>query len=172
MHVFGPDHGKVLEVLRSAQMELAKAWARSEGADDEEERRNEKDNMPSTGGGKAGPMKSVASDTSRSHPAHSHAEKETSFAGMSTAQSGSGARAGESGRVMEEETKSDILLARKRREANDGYFKRVNEGVLDVVGKLEEVARAMRAVEKESRDIWGEEDSMIDGRASVVSADR
>lgn len=168
MHVFGPDHGKLLEGLRSAQMELAKAWARSEGPDDDEERRNEKENVVS----KAGPMKSIASDTSRSHPGPSHAEKDASFAGKSTAQSGSGTRTGESGRIMEEETKTDILLARKRREANDRYFKRVNEGVLDVVGKLEEVARAMRAVEKESRDIWGEEDSIIDGSASVISSDR
>ena len=45
------------------------------------------------------------------------------------------------------------------REANDKYFQRVNEGVLDVVAKLEEVASAMKAVEQESRDIWGETES-------------
>jgi septum formation topological specificity factor MinE len=60
---------------------------------------------------------------------------------------------------LEEETEQDILLARNRREANDKYFQRVNEGVLDVVAKLEEVANAMKAVEQESRDIWGETDS-------------
>ncbi|OAA57937.1 hypothetical protein SPI_06822 [Niveomyces insectorum RCEF 264] len=56
---------------------------------------------------------------------------------------------------MEEETQVDILLARKRREANDRYFERVSQGVLDVVAKLEDVAEAMRAVEQESKDIWG-----------------
>jgi len=60
----------------------------------------------------------------------------------------------------EEETEGDILLARKRREANDKYFWRVHQGVLDVVGKLEEVATAMGKVEKESREIWSESESM------------
>lgn len=60
----------------------------------------------------------------------------------------------------EEETEGDILLARKRREANDKYFWRVHQGVLDVVGKLEEVAGAMGKVEKESREIWSESESM------------
>lgn len=183
IHVFGPEHAKVLEELRSAQMELAKAWARSEVADEEEERRgverNEKENLLTTGlGGKIAGIRPVPSDTGRSHPDQSHAEIEASYAGKSTAQTGSGSgpgvRTGEAAgsQLMEEETKSDILLARKRREANDKYFKRVNEGVLDVVGKLEEVARAMGAVERESRDIWGEDgDSVIDGSASVVSAE-
>lgn len=60
----------------------------------------------------------------------------------------------------EDETEGDIMLARKRREANDKYFWRVQQGVLDVVGKLEEVAAAMGKVEKESREIWSESESM------------
>jgi hypothetical protein len=110
-HVFGPDHGRALEGLRAAQIQLAQAWARSE-ADDAVESSVDKE---------------------------SNAEK--------------------MGNRMAEETESDILLARKRREANDRYFKRVNDGVLDVVAKLEEVASAMREVEQESRDIWGESGS-------------
>lgn len=61
---------------------------------------------------------------------------------------------------LEEETERDILLARKRREANDKYFWRVKNGVLDVVARLEEVAVAMGKVEKESREIWSESESM------------
>src|SRR5204862_3686372 len=57
-------------------------------------------------------------------------------------------------KTLDEETEKDILLARKRREANDRYFNRVSSGVLDVVAKLEEVALAMRAVERESKEIW------------------
>ncbi|OJD09571.1 hypothetical protein ACJ73_10215 [Blastomyces percursus] len=57
---------------------------------------------------------------------------------------------------MSETTERDILLARKRREANDRYFDRVNSGVLDVVAKLEEVALAMRVVERESKEIWND----------------
>ncbi|KAF3352262.1 hypothetical protein VdG1_09215 [Verticillium dahliae VDG1] len=86
-------------------------------------------------------------------------------AGRSTAGTGS-ARPGSSGMgterlgaKLEEETEADILLARKRREANDQYFQRVNRGVLDVVARLEEVAVGMRAVEQESKDIWGETES-------------
>lgn len=48
----------------------------------------------------------------------------------------------------------DISEARRRREANEKFFQRVREGVVDVVGKLEVVAGAMGKVEKESRDIW------------------
>ena len=61
---------------------------------------------------------------------------------------------------QEDETEREILLARKRREANDKYFWRVHQGVLDVVGKLEEVAAAMGKVEKESRVIWSDSESM------------
>lgn len=61
---------------------------------------------------------------------------------------------GRSGSVLAEETRSDLLLARKRREANDRYFARVKESVGDVVERLEAVAGAMRAVERESRDVW------------------
>lgn len=65
-----------------------------------------------------------------------------------------GAKKNRSG--LEEETENDILLARKRREANDRYFMRINGGVLDVVGRLEGVANAMRRVGRESREIWGD----------------
>ncbi|TPX24402.1 hypothetical protein DIZ76_013748 [Coccidioides immitis] len=63
-------------------------------------------------------------------------------------------------KVLDAKTEKDILLARKRREANDRYFERVNSSVLDVVAKLDEVANAMRAVERESKEIWSESESM------------
>ncbi|MCJ1299276.1 hypothetical protein MMC08_002068, partial [Hypocenomyce scalaris] len=66
------------------------------------------------------------------------------------------------GSKLEEETEGDILLARKRREANDRYFRRVNGGMLDVVGRLEEVAAAMEKVERESREIWNESDRLTE----------
>ena len=65
------------------------------------------------------------------------------------------------GRGLEEETEEDIKMARKRREANDRYFSRVNAGMLDVVGKLEDVATAMGKVEKESREVWSGSESMV-----------
>lgn len=54
----------------------------------------------------------------------------------------------------------DILKARRRREANEKFFQRVREGVVDVVGKLEAVAGAMAKVERESRDIWSSSGSV------------
>lgn len=61
---------------------------------------------------------------------------------------------------LEEETEKDIELSRKRREANDRYFQRVNTGVLEVVAKLEEVAKAMKGAEQESKEIWRDGESI------------
>lgn len=60
----------------------------------------------------------------------------------------------------EKTDEDDILEARRRREANEKFFKRVREGVVDVVGKLEVVAGAMGKVERESRDIWSSSGSL------------
>ncbi|RAL00291.1 DUF5315 domain-containing protein [Aspergillus ibericus CBS 121593] len=133
-HVFGEKHSEALEDLRMKQLKLAQAWARSEAGDEVVE----------------GKGAAVAKSNASLRPA-----------------SRSTAGAGEAGnmedgasRNLDEETEKDILLARERREANDRYFDRVNNGVLDVVAKLEEVAQAMRAVERESKDIWSDTDSL------------
>jgi hypothetical protein len=145
-HVFGPEHGKALDELRSAQIGLAQAWARSE-ADEVVEGTDRESKAKVLALGSEG--KSVL-DTVGS-----------TVAGSVRPGSSSGGIGGAErrGSTLEEETEADVLLARKRREANDRYFQRVNAGVLDVVAKLEEVAAAMRAVEQESRDIWGESES-------------
>jgi hypothetical protein len=156
-HVFGPEHSKALEELRAAQIGLAQAWARSEADDAAESADRESKGLGKTaiGGGMLGSEGKSVLDTLG-----------TDGGRGSTVASGSG-RPGSSGAAapermgskLEEETEADILLARRRREANDRYFQRVNGGVLEVVTKLEEVALAMRAVEQESRDIWGETES-------------
>ncbi|MCJ1355097.1 MAG: hypothetical protein MMC33_005088 [Icmadophila ericetorum] len=74
--------------------------------------------------------------------------------------------AGSNRAEFDEETERDILIARKRRAANDKYFTRVSAGVLDVVGKLDEVAVAMEKVEKKSREIWGESESLEAGSSN------
>jgi hypothetical protein len=145
-HVFGPDHSKALEGLRTAQIALAQAWARGEADDAAEAADKESKILRSTGLlGSEG--KSVL-DTD--------AAKSTAGSGRP----GSSAGAERGGSKLEEETEADILLARRRRDVNDKYFQKVNSGVLDVVAKLEEVAAAMRAVEQESRDIWGDSESV------------
>jgi septum formation topological specificity factor MinE len=130
-HVFSTSHAKALEDLRTTQLALAQAWAKSEA---EEDNSYPEDTLANIGrsGLQASPSKPGK---------------------------GTGSRNNSRERNLEEETERDILLARKRREANDKYFKQVNNGVLEVVTKLEEVANAMRQVERESREIWSEGES-------------
>lgn len=140
-HVFGKQHAKALEDLRTAQLGLAQAWAKSEADEmvDEEFGRDEGE-ASAVGTMKGGMFGNAAGGKDKG--GHSR--------NASTASNGS------RGNSLEEETERDIRLARRRREANDRYFKQVNKGVLDVVKKLDDVATAMRRVEKESRDIWNE----------------
>ena len=175
--VFSPDHERKLDELRAAQIALAQAWARSE-ADEAIE------TTAGGGGGGAGASVgggggglggagegtaggSVVTDAvgggvgGKSTVGTGSARPGSSGPGMGAA----GERLG--GKKMEEETEVDILLARKRREANDRYFQRVNQGVLDVVSKLEEVAIAMRAVEQESKELWGDDNESIPGSAKT-----
>ncbi|KAL1600337.1 hypothetical protein SLS59_005964 [Nothophoma quercina] len=142
MTVFGAEHSRALDELRRAQIELAKAWARSEddGAADEAQR-------------KVSDVASMA--TSRQRP-----------------RGGSSAGKGQQDKVfdrikLEEETEKDIELSRKRREENDRYFEKVNKGVQEVVVRLEDVAKAMRGVENESNEIWGRSE---DGTVETASA--
>ncbi|KAL5358376.1 hypothetical protein BJX96DRAFT_173380 [Aspergillus floccosus] len=133
-HVFGEKHAEAREDLRMKQLKLAYAWARSEADDEVVDPKNA-----------AG--KGVAAAQQRNNSRATGTTAET-------------AAADDASKSLDEETEKDILLARERREANDRYFDRVNNGVLDVVAKLEEVAQAMRTVERESRDIWSDTDSM------------
>ncbi|KFY38002.1 hypothetical protein V494_04554 [Pseudogymnoascus sp. VKM F-4513 (FW-928)] len=140
MQVFGPEHTKALDSLRSAQIALAQAWVRS-GADDAVETidrsatRFRGSGMPSEG--REDTEGKSASGVSGSIPGEGSMDR------------------------LDEETDADTRLARQRREANDEYFQRVNGGVLDVVAKLQDVADAMKAVEKESRDIWEDSETSL-----------
>lgn len=153
--VFGPDHDRKLAELRAAQIALAQAWARSEadetiGTSGVPGSVSERGAVPeskhdggTTAGGAAGTdgaPRSARTESLRPGSAGFGAER--------------------LGQKLEEETETDIRFARKRREANDRYFQRVNQGVLDVVAKLDEVAKAMRAVEQESKEVWENTDSM------------
>lgn len=138
-HVFGEKHSRALEDLRVKQLKLAQAWARSEADDEVVDAKSTEEQNPSSP--KKGP--STAGETDDNATAEDVPYKN-----------------------LDEETEKDILLARDRREANDRYFDRVNNGVLDVVAKLEEVAQAMRVVHAESKDIWSESDSTSTAGAS------
>lgn len=149
-HVFGASHAKALEDLRASQLQLAQAWAKSES-----EGVGEYDDGGTgegvVGGGVGGARKEEKGD--------GKAEAEKS--------------AFSNNKNLEDETERDIMLARRRREANDRYFEQVNRGVVDVVGRLDVVAGAMRRVEKESREIWDASEQEESGSAtedSVVGA--
>ncbi|EAW07890.1 DUF5315 domain-containing protein [Aspergillus clavatus NRRL 1] len=131
-HVFGEKHSEALEDLRVKQLKLAQAWTRSEA-----------DEVVDAKGAESKRISSTRRDSQNVGPTGERIPTDNL-----------------SHRKMDEETEKDIQLARERREANDRYFDRVNNGVLEVVAKLEEVAQAMRAVEKESKDIWSDNESM------------
>ncbi|KGQ02557.1 hypothetical protein BBAD15_g12226 [Beauveria bassiana D1-5] len=153
-HVFGRSHDIKLAELRAAQIALAQAWARSE-ADGSTEIVSRQEVSPDVGDDLRSAKISLA-DTTK--PVASEAEPHKSNANANVPRPFSeGADVERLGAKLEEETEADILLARKRREANDEYFQRVKAGVIDVVSTLEKVAVAMRAVEQESKDVWNED---------------
>ncbi|KAI8958181.1 hypothetical protein F5Y11DRAFT_50855 [Daldinia sp. FL1419] len=161
-HVFGPEHDRKLADLRAAQIKLAQAWAKSETEDSIEPAAT--DEVPNLKGvlGEIGVSATGVVLGPTISSSVGKAAMEGTEGGKSTVGSGS-ARPGSSGTVrdrlgakLEEETEKDILLARNRRDANDRYFSKIDQGVRDVVEKLEEVAIAMKAVEEETRNIWGD----------------
>ena len=160
--VFGPDHDRKLAELRASQIALAQAWARSEA--DEAIETTISSAAAAAAAAVPGAEKVIGGGDTTGGKTDGTAGGTDGAGGRSIAGSGRPGSAGigteRLGAKLEEETEVDILLARKRREANDRYFQRVNQGVLDVVAKLEEVAVAMKAVEQESKDVWGENESV------------
>ncbi|KAK5997367.1 hypothetical protein PT974_02723 [Cladobotryum mycophilum] len=158
-HVFGPEHDRKLAELRAAQIALAQAWARSE-ADDAIET-TFRDRATSAAGDDVPNLKGTVSDPPKPGVGEGTDAAKSTAGGTASGRPGSsGGGADRLGAKLEEETEVDILLARQRREANDEYFQRVNNGVIDVVAKLESVAVAMRAVEQETKDLWNENASL------------
>lgn len=127
-HVFGEEHSKALEELRLKQLKLAQTWTRHDAEEADENNDDTDQSQPEQKTQKSGAF-SDKRDTADSTATY---------------------------RALEAETEKDLQQARKRRQANDQYFERVNNGVLDVVASLEDVAEAMRAVRRESEDIWSD----------------
>ncbi|RMZ90557.1 hypothetical protein DV736_g2213, partial [Chaetothyriales sp. CBS 134916] len=147
-HIFGAEHAKALEDLRTTQLSLAQAWAKSQADEivDNDLDDDDADNVVSAG--LAAPMKEAA-------PSAKTVE----------------AAVGQSSQNLEEETERDIRRARKRKEANDRYFQQVNQGVLEVVSRLDGVAGAMRRVQKKSRDLWEHAPTDTDASVDTESGD-
>lgn len=148
--VFGSEHIRKLTDLRSSQIDLAQAWARSE-ADDAIESAIE-ENSESIGDYTR--IHGIARQEGERHDIGEATDVAKRFTEIATNKStlvveGAGGPALQ----LEDETELDILLTMKRRQANDEYFQRVRKGVIDVVSKLEEVAISMRLIEQETKDI-------------------
>ena len=146
---FSAEHGRALEDLRKAQIALAQAWARSEAEDDGSDEIAGDDNDE-----KARAELGAGRVLGDSKPNRS-TERQDRNVGSSNGNANQPS--------LEEETVNDILLARKRREANDRYFEKVNRGVIDVVEKLDVVAKKMRGVEMEAQDLWDSQSSLETG---------
>ncbi|KAF2005014.1 hypothetical protein P154DRAFT_24936 [Amniculicola lignicola CBS 123094] len=153
MNVFGSEHSRALDELRKAQIDLAKAWARSEAEEEGEgleERKSARVNTTAD---------MLATDRTHKGPGQDHDRRPSAVSAIGSTFERS---------RLEEETEKDIELSRKRREANDRYFEKVNKGVLEVVRKLEDVASAMKGVELESKEIWRDGESL--GTGSITTA--
>lgn len=132
-HVFGANHASALDELRKAQIALAKAWGPG----------------PASGVGEQG------KDKNDKEAEAAGTRKRAESTGASQA-SGKGVGGGGGS-----EEAADLGKASKRREANEKYFAEVKAGVQDVVARLDAVSAAMRKVEMESREIWGDGESLV-----------
>lgn len=152
-HVFGQNHAKALDDLRNAQVALAKAWGRGS----EEKVKPTRDDVEEINIGRFSAAEGVQTSPARLHRQRKDTEASAStvLSDESDVSEGS-AKSGKS--QLEDETAQDIKLASERRAANEAYFKKVDEGVKEVVERLEKVAEAMRGVEGESRSLWSNSD--------------
>lgn len=138
-HVFGTGHAKALEELRAAQVELARAWGQTDSEDTS--------TLPT--------KEAKSPDTAQRNNSKDTTTKETQDRHQSNKEQEKQAEQNE--RKLSTATTLDLTAAARRREASDKYFAAVKEGVAEVVRKLDGVADAMREVEMQSRDIWGDD---------------
>lgn len=169
-HVFGETHARALDDLRKAQVDLAKAWGR--GSEDKDALATDK--ITDMNVSRFQGAEELVGDRQKITRQRADTGLSASTVLSDESQlSESSARSGKS--QLEDETAQDIKLASERRAANEAYFKKVDEGVKEVVERLEKVAEAMRGVEGESRSLWSNSDrlssdSELDRRAPPAAA--
>lgn len=164
-HVFGAEHARALDELRDAQVALAKAWGRGSEGDhkDAGAAASNAGNAAAVGEMNVARFAAAADGATTSSPQRLQRQRAETVGSASTGLSdGSGPSDGGSeprGGQLEDETAQDIKLAGERRAANEAYFRKVDEGVKEVVERLASVAQAMRGVEAESRSLWSSSQS-------------
>lgn len=152
-HVFGESHSRALDDLRQAQIALAKAWGRGN------ETQATVDSEDVVGDLSVSRFRDINMAAEREKIGRKRADTEGSVSTVLSDESQLSESSVRSGRSqLEDETAQDIKLASERRAANEAYFKKVDQGVKEVVEKLEKVAEAMRGVEGESRSLWSNSD--------------
>lgn len=180
-HVFGESHSRALDDLRNAQVALARAWGRG----NENQATAASEEVAHRDGQITGfkTAEDIASDRQRTHTGRTRADTATSastvlsdesqLSGSDAGPDSGSIRSGPSGKShLEDETAQDIKLASERRAANEAYFRKVDQGVKEVVEKLEKVAEAMRGVEGESRSLWSNSDRSSEDKGSATVAAR
>jgi len=130
-HVFSARHAQALDELRGAQIALAQAWARSEATRTPRAPRRSRRWSSRR-------VRRMRARTTRARGWRRSGLRSLGLegwdgagAGRSRSSTGGSVRSVTSetemeGNELEEEAEHDILLARRRREANDRYFQRVN----------------------------------------------
>lgn len=169
-HVFGESHAKALDELRNAQVALAKAWGR--GNENNDVAAAMQDDMDDLNVSRFKSADDMAAERERQHNTRPRADTQASGSTVLSDESGVSQDSARSGRSqLEDETAMDIKLAGERRAANEAYFKKVDQGVKEVVERLEKVAEAMRGVEGESRSLWSQSDTTGSGSSGRVEAE-
>lgn len=155
-HVFGEGHARALDDLRDAQVALARAWGRG----NEDKATASQDEPTDLNIDRFKGAHELATERRQINAGRRRADTEASASTVLSDESVLSDSSAKSGRShLEDETAQDIRLASERRAANEAYFKKVDQGVREVVERLEKVAEAMRGVEGESRSLWSESTS-------------
>lgn len=182
-HVFGEGHARALDDLRDAQIALARAWGRGNEGKDEASREEgvgvgmdrfkgaqdlaEARRKDTAGVGAAGVGMGFGMGVGMGRKRADTEASASTVLSDESALSDSTSVAGSGRSALEDETAQDIRLASERRAANESYFRRVDEGVREVVERLEKVAEAMRGVEGEGRSLWGDSSSSRSGSEGI-----
>jgi hypothetical protein len=151
--IFGAAHAAALDALRTAQIELARAWGRGKG---ESEERDENDAATDMGFDVANSASVTARKRGDTATSVSTFLSDESVSESNASETNGSGRMGMDPRQLEDDTLADIQRASERRKLNERYFKMVERSVRDVGDKLEGVASAMRGVEGEGRALWGD----------------
>ena len=154
-HVFGGGHATALEDLRKAQVELARAWGPKVGSGEEDDGASVRPATGESGTTSLGTTATMATTLSSTEKSGSRVGTAGGKSNVSGGTKGAAVPAAEKTRDAKERD-ADLDAAEQRRKESDAYFRRVKEGVEEVVKKLEGVSAAMRNVEMESREIWGD----------------